>query len=119
MPMNGIDAYRVAQLRAASPQDALASAFSQAALRLMEATRRPGDYATYAKALEFNRVLWTLIQADVAERAANFAADVRDDILSLSVFVDRHTIGALARPNPKSLEALIVIDRNLARGLAA
>jgi flagellar biosynthesis activator protein FlaF len=115
----GTDIYQRAQKLAPSPRAAEAAAFSKAVLLLIQAGRRPGDYGPYAKALEFNRTLWTVVQADVADAANPLPDDVKNDLLSLSLFVDRQTVKALAEPAFASLEPLIEIDRNLARGLRA
>lgn len=119
MAIAGINVYQRAQKLAASPRAAEAAAFSKAVLLLTQAGRRPGDYAVYAKALEFNRMLWTVLQADVADAANPLPDDVKGDLLSLSLFVDRQTVRALAEPAPGNLAPLIEIDRNLARGLRA
>ena len=75
------------------------------------------DYAAYATALTFNQTLWTLFQADLSGDGNALPDNLRDDLLSLSLFVDRQTILALGDPSPKHLDALIEINRNLARGL--
>jgi flagellar protein FlaF len=117
MSLNCIDAYRQAQQLGIDAQDALETAFHNAALELSDAGRRPDDYGAYAAALERNRLLWTVIQADVADDANELPRNLKDDLLSLSLYVDKQTVQALSRPGASSLEPLIVIDRNLARGL--
>ena len=119
MSIAGIDVYRRAQNLAASPRAAEAAAFAKAVLLLTQAGRRPGDYAVYAAALEFNRMLWTVVQADVADALNPLPDDVKSDLLEVSLFVDRQTVKALAAPRPENLAPLIEIDRNLARGLRA
>jgi len=117
MTIAGIDVYQRAQKLAASPRAAEAAAFSKAVLLLTRAGKRPDDYDAYAKALEFNRTLWTVLQADVADAANPLPDDVKSDLLSLSLFVDKQTVKALAQPASENLAPLIEIDRNLARGL--
>ena len=72
-----------------------------------------------SSAVKFNQVLWTLIQSDLSENASRFPDDLKSDLLSLSLFVDRQTVKALSEPKAEHLEALIEIDRNIARGLRA
>lgn len=119
MSQNCVDAYRQAQQLGVGPEDALATAFHNAALSLSDARRHPDDYRAYATALERNRMLWTVIQADVADDGNGMPRDLKHDLLSLSLYVDKQTVQALCRPGPASLEPLIAIDRNLARGLGA
>ena len=119
MTSAGIDVYQRAQKLAVGPRAAEAAALSKAVLLMTQAGRRPGDYALYARALAFNRTLWTLLQADVADALNPLPDDVKSDLLSLSLFVDRQTVKALAEPAQRNLAPLIEIDRNLARGLRA
>jgi flagellar biosynthesis activator protein FlaF len=43
--------------------------------------------------------------------------DIKENILSLSVFIDKHTVSALAEPAGRKLRVLIEINRNIASGL--
>ena len=74
------------------------------------------DYPTYATALTFNQTLWTILQVDLSGDGDGLPENLRDDLLALSLFVDRQTILALGDPRPKHLDSLIEINRNLARG---
>jgi flagellar protein FlaF len=75
------------------------------------------DYAAYATALTFNQTLWAILQADLSGDGDGLPENLRDDLLALSLFVDRQTILALGDPRPKHLDSLIEINRNLARDL--
>lgn len=113
------DAYQHGQRLALTPCAAEASAFTKAALLLVKAKYREDDYTSYATAVKFNQVLWTLIQSDLSEDPGRFPDDLRSDLLSLSLFVDKQTVKALSEPKAEHLEPLIEIDRNIARGLRA
>lgn len=119
MTRHPTDAYQQGQRLAVTPSAAEASAFTKAALLLVKAKDREDDYTSYASALRFNQVLWTLIQSDLSEDADRLPDDLKSDLLSLSLFVDRQTVKALSEPKAGHLEALIEIDRNIARGLRA
>ena len=43
--------------------------------------------------------------------------EIRQNILSLSVFIDKHTVSALAEPSDRKLRVLVDINRNIAAGL--
>lgn len=94
-----------------------AAAFVKAASLLSQAQDRAGDPTLLAEALEFNQKLWTILQAAASDETDPMPDDVKRDLLSLSMFVDRATAEALARPLQPQLSALIEINRNLAAGL--
>ena len=101
-----------------APREIEAMAFTKAALMLEEAKTTLDDYDAYSSALKFNQLLWTIIQADVVDKENKLPPQIKANILSLSIFVDRQTIKALA--NTKDyLEVLININKNLAEGLMA
>ena len=47
------------------------------------------------------------------------SGELKSDLLSLSLFVDKQTVKALADPRPEHLDVLIEINRNIALGLRA
>ena len=68
-------------------------------------------------ALRLNWRLWTIFQADVASDENPLPPGIKANILSLSVFIDKHTVGALTEPEERRLDVLININRNVAAGL--
>jgi len=46
-------------------------------------------------------------------------ADIRQNVLSLANFIDKHTVGFIGAPEAKKLNVLISINRELAGGLYA
>ena len=118
MPRENLATYKMAQHLAVTPTEAEAQALTKAAMLLDKARQSvDDDYAAYATALTFNQTLWTILQADLSGDGDGLPENLRDDLLALSLFVDRHTILALGDPRPKHLDSLIEINRNLARGL--
>lgn len=69
------------------------------------------------EALEKNRRLWTIIASAVSDNSSPQPAEVRHNILNLSVYVFKRTLEILADPKPESLRILIDINMNIARGL--
>jgi flagellar protein FlaF len=67
--------------------------------------------------LRLNWRLWTIIQADVSGEGSPLPDEIRQNILSLSVFIDKHTVSALAEPSERKLRVLVEINRNIAAGL--
>ena len=99
------------------PREVEAMAFTKAALMLEEAKGQVDDYDSYAAALKFNQLLWTIIQADVVDKENQLPPQLKANILSLSIFVDRQTIKSLANTKAENLDSLININKNLAEGL--
>lgn len=100
---------------------------STEALALMEAARRLNaarelveqDVEAYRESLRLNWRLWTIIQCDVASAENTMPDDLKANIMSLSIFVDRQTLDALSAPAASKLGVLIDINRNVAGGLLA
>jgi len=117
MHPSGISVYQRMQKLSMTPSMAEAAAFSRAASLLAKAQGNPGDYSSYQAALNFNQLLWTLLQADLSSPSNPLPAEMKKDLLSLSLFVDKQTAMALANTKAAYLDALIDINRDLARGL--
>lgn len=93
-------------------------AFAKAAQMLNDA-REQGDRLNAIKALRFNLQLWTIVQGSLMEGEGELDAAARNDMLNLSLFVDRRTAEALDNTDPALLDALISINRNIAQGQLA
>jgi len=119
MSQDKLQAYAQTQKSSMPPREVEAMAFTKAALMLEDAKETLDDYDSYASALKFNQLLWTIIQADVVDKENKLPPQIKANILSLSIFVDRQTIKALADTKEKHLNSLININKNLAEGLMA
>ena len=84
---------------------------------MMDAAIETDDMDAYRAALRLNWRLWTIIQADVTAPECELPTEIRENIISLSVFIDKHTVGALADRAGEKLRVLIDINRNIASGL--
>ena len=92
-------------------------ALTKAAVMLEDAKKHTGNIEEYAKALRFNHLLWTIIQADLTEPENQLPPEIKANVMSLSIFVDKQTTKALRSSNAVDLDVLININRNLAAGL--
>lgn len=117
MSKDKIAAYQQQQKRNLSPREVEAMAFTKAALLLEEAKGKSRNVDEYAKALRFNHLLWTIIQADLTDPANQLPDEIKANVMSLSIFVDKQTTKALRSSEPRELDILITINRNLAAGL--
>lgn len=68
-------------------------------------------------ALLYNRRLWTIFMAAVAQEDNPLPRAVREDVANLGLFVFRHTLSLIADPRPEYLGCLVNINRQLAAGL--
>lgn len=112
-----LNAYQQAQQSAMTPRYMERTVFARAVGKLTQAQRNIEDYNAYADALKFNQRLWTFIQSSVADDSDRLPAEIRNDLLNLSLFIDRQTIRALATPKEANLRALIDINIDISRGL--
>lgn len=69
------------------------------------------------EALEKNRRLWTVIASAMRESDCPQPEEVRSNIMNLALFIFQRTVSVLAEPSPDSLNVLISINMNIAKGL--
>ena len=117
MSKDKVAAYAQQQKRNLTPREVEAMAFTKAALLLEDAKKSTGNLEEFSKALRFNHLLWTIIQADLTEPDNNLPPEIKANVMSLSIFVDKQTTKALRSTSAADLDVLININRNLAAGL--
>ena len=110
-------AYGKVQKSATHGRAAEAEAFAKSARNLHQAASAPFDAAALEEALQSNLKLWTVLQASLRKDEDHLPDDLREDILKLSIFVDKQTLKARASPSLENVASLIDINRNLAGGL--
>ena len=94
-----------------------AAAFSQAAYVLGQARQKVDDTEMGERALKYNQLLWSIIQADVAEKDNALPEELKANLMSLSIFVDKQTSKGLTNPNEELYDSLTNINLNIAEGL--
>jgi flagellar protein FlaF len=120
MSAKQIEAYKAVQKTTMSGREIEASALAQAARMLTECQSNwdaPDREDILHEALRMNQMLWSIFQAELAEASNPLPKALREDILSLSAFVDKRIIDIMAFPSPEKLSAVININLNLAAGL--
>src|SRR5579872_7413568 len=117
MSKDKVAAYAQQQKRNLSPREVEAMAFTKAALMLEDAKKLTNNIAEFSKALRFNHLLWTIIQADLTDPENQLPPEIKANVMSLSIFVDKQTTKALRTTAAIDLDVLININRNLAAGL--
>lgn len=70
-----------------------------------------------SEALRRNQMVWSILQSELIREDNPLPIDVRNNLLTLSVFIDKRIIEIMARPEPEKLQIVIDINLNLAAGL--
>jgi flagellar protein FlaF len=120
MSAKHIEAYKTAQKAAMSGREIEAAALTKEATILKEIQNNwdaPDREEVLFQALKFNQVLWSIFQAELSDAGNPLPRELKENILSLSLFIDKRTIDIMAFPSPEKLTAIIDINLNLAAGL--
>ncbi len=117
---NPLDTYESASMETMSGRELEATALTRSANKL-GVCRDSWDDADLkiklAEALRFNQRLWTFFQAELTKEENPLPIELKQNILNLSLFIDKRTFETLAAPSPEKLNILIDINLNLAAGL--
>lgn len=120
MPRNPLSAYEKVRKQTVSGREIEASVLEKGAIRLRrcqenwKANRFDRDLD---EALRFNQRVWDIFNSDWQSPNNKLPREIRQDLLSLSVFVRKTTLDVMAYPEARKLDVLIQINENLARGL--
>lgn len=99
------------------PREIEAWALMKSARRLDEARRDPTNKDELRESLRFNQILWTIFQTAVTEPDCPLPREVRENVLKLSVLVDKRTFSCLGDLDVDKMDFLIDLNRNVALGL--
>ena len=115
-----IQAYKTAKIPYMSGREIEAGALTRSALMLSECQKNwddPDRDQNLAEALHTNQRVWTILQSELAKDDNPLPIEIRKNILTLSVFIDKRIIEVMAYPASEKLKILIDINLNLAAGL--
>lgn len=113
-----LQAYTTAATRAETPRELEYRLFGQVTRALMHAsTLDKSDISGRIDALDWNRRLWTTLATDCADPDNAMAPALRAQIISISLFVGRHS-SVIMRGGDDDFETLIDINRMVMQGLA-
>ncbi len=112
-----LQAYRQAAQRAESARDTEYRLFGEVTRALMDVAEDepPPNAAARMAALDWNRRLWTTLAADCAKPDNALPEPVRAQIISLGLWVARHTSAVVRREG--EMELLIDVNRAIMQGL--
>jgi len=110
-------AYQQAAQRAEGPRETEYRLFGEVTRALITASGAdPLDFSTRMKALDWNRRLWSQLAIDCANDSNGLPPSLRASILSLSLWVTRHSSAVMRRE--EGFEPLIDVNRLIMQGLA-
>ncbi len=108
-------AYGQSQRRIETPNDVDAMVLSTAADKLLNVKDTPNE-DIFEEVLLYNQLIWTVIQSEMTEEHP-LPLEIKANLISLSLFIDNQTDKAIGARDPKMLDSLININRNIAAGL--
>lgn len=104
-------------LNTGAPQNVEAYALIELARRMAAAQAEPVDRDAVLHVVRTNWKLWTIIQASLVDPDCAVPTAIRENLLSLSNFVDRRSAELLSNPDASALTTLININRQIGAGL--
>jgi flagellar protein FlaF len=113
-----LQAYQKAAQRAETPRESEYRLFGQVTRALMDAAKLdPSQFKARIEALDWNRRVWSALACDCAGPDNGLPPEVRAQIISLSLWVNRHTSAVMR--HEEEIEPLIDINRMIMQGLAS
>lgn len=104
-------------LENAPPQAAEGYALIELARRLDEAAKAPEDIERIREAVRLNWRVWTIFQAELVHPDCQTPNPIRENLISLSNFVDKRSAEIIGVPEASQLTVLININRQIGAGL--
>lgn len=120
MSDNAIDAYQSVEKETLSGRDLEASVLNKAAIRLRSVQAQwdaPDRTVLLEEALRYNQRIWTILQVELTNPENPLPKEIKENLLTLSVFIDKRTFETMAYPSSDKLDVLININHNIAAGL--
>ena len=77
----------------------------------------PDNLSKLRDGLRLNWRLWTIFQTELSLEEGSVPTGIRENMLSLCHFVDKHTVEALNEPTTEKVMTLIEVNRQIANGL--
>lgn len=69
------------------------------------------------EAIRFNQKVWSFFQAELSDPENPLPQNLRQDILNLSLFVDKRLLEVMVNPDRDKLQIIVDINFNIAAGL--
>lgn len=112
-----LKAYQKTQATTEDPRDTEYRLFASVTRALLDSTGEPRGSAKLVQAIDWNRRLWSALASDCADENNRLPPTVRAQIISLSLWVGRHSSQVIR--NGAKVEPLIEVNRTIMQGLGA
>ncbi|MEE2567023.1 flagellar biosynthesis regulator FlaF [Hyphobacterium marinum] len=112
-----LQAYQTATTRSENPRATEYRLFAQVTRALMAAREKADDIKVRADALDWNRRVWSTLALDCSDDNNGLPEALRAGIISLSLFVSKHSSAVLR--SGADIDTLIEINRMIMQGLEA
>ncbi len=120
MYQDPVNTYTNMQKEGLSGRELEASVLSRAGVMLkqvLENWNATDRDAKLLEAIKFNQKVWSFFQAELSDPENPLPRNLKQDILNLSLFIDKRLFEIMAYPDPEKLSIVIDINFNLAAGL--
>lgn len=120
MNQNALNTYTTMQKDTLSGRELEASVLTRAGLMLKTVQENWDALDRNEKLMEavkFNQKVWSFFQAELSDPENPLPKKLREDILNLSLFVDKRLFEVMANPVKEKLTIIVDIDFNIAAGL--
>lgn len=101
------------------PRSTEAWALGEASRRLALAARMDDKGESLREALRLNQRLWSIFQAALTEPDCPLPQEIRDNVLALSILIDRNVMARLGDLDGSKIGPILDINRAIAEGLMA
>jgi flagellar biosynthesis activator protein FlaF len=117
---NPLQAYQSVERNTVSGRETEARVLTEAAMKLQYCQKNwdaPDRREKLHEALSYNQRVWSIIQGELLDETNQLPKQLRENILSLSIFIDKRIFNVMAYPEPEKLSIIIKINLNIAAGL--
>lgn len=115
-----LEAYKTAQATHQSGREIEAAALERCALLLSDCRNNwdaPDRDENLSEALGINQRVWSILQAELTDKDNHLPLEIKQNLLTLSLFIDKRILEIMLQPASEKLKILIDINNNLAAGL--
>ena len=111
-----LQAYQRTAQASENPRETEYRLFAEVTRALMKAAEAdPSELQTRIDALDWNRRMWGVLASDCAKPENQLSEPLRAQIISLSLWVAKHTSAVMARQ--EEIEPLVDVNRIIMQGL--
>lgn len=120
MSQTAINSYASMQKDSLSGRELEASVLTRAGLMLKQVQENwsaPDRDQKLTEAIKFNQKVWSFFQAELSDPENPLPKNLRQDILNLSIFIDKRLFEIMAKPEKDRINIVVDINMNIAAGL--